>query len=370
MAANGTRTIRTLGIAAPGEMAIFSYQEGPLPDGQFRVDTLYSGLSAGTELTFFRGTNPYLRGRWDADYGVFRAGEAGRDFPIETLGYMEVGRVTASRARGVSEGLVVAAVYGHRTGHTIDPTTAFFLELPRDLDPLLGVYVAQMGPIAANGVLHAAADLLGPTVTTLGDGVRGRHVLVVGGGVVGLLTALFARQHGAAAVLIADQIPERLAAAAGLGLEPLDARAEEAWEICKGRWRHGPGDRGADVAFQCSGVAAGLQSTLKSLRPQGTVIDMAFYQGGLPEVRLGEEFHHNGLAIRCAQIARVPSGLSRAWGRRRLALETLALLRDHGAAIRRHVITDIVPFNDAPAFVADLAIGRRGAIQAVFQMAE
>ncbi|SDY91800.1 hypothetical protein SAMN05661080_05013 [Modestobacter sp. DSM 44400] len=58
------RTVRTLGIAGPGRPAFFSYTEPPPEDGQFRVDTVYTGLSAGTELTFVKGTNPYLRASW------------------------------------------------------------------------------------------------------------------------------------------------------------------------------------------------------------------------------------------------------------------------------------------------------------------
>ena len=68
------------------------------------------------------------------------------------------------------------------------------------------------------------------------------------------------------------------------------------------------GDRGADVVFQCRGQASALATALRILRPQGTVIDLAFYPGGCDEVRLGEEFHHNGLSVRCAQIGRVPRG--------------------------------------------------------------
>ena len=52
--------------------------------------------------------------------------------------------------------------YGHRTGYVADPLQDRFVELPDDLDPLLGIYVAHMGPICANGLLHAAADLHGP----------------------------------------------------------------------------------------------------------------------------------------------------------------------------------------------------------------
>ena len=73
----------------------------------------------------------------------------------------------------------------------------------------------------------------------------------------------------------------------------------------KERWQTGDsGDRGADVAFQCSASGALLQLALESLRPQCTVIDLGFYQGGAPEVRFGEVFHHNGLRHVCAQIRR------------------------------------------------------------------
>ena len=122
------------------------------------------------------------------------------------------------------------------------------------------------------------------------------------------------------------------------------------------------------MVFQCRGQAAELQTALRSLRPQGTVIDLAFYQGGAPEVRLGEEFHHNGLAIRCAQIGRVPRGLSHIWNRGRLARETIELLRTHGPLVRKHLITDVVSLEDAPALLAALAARKRHAIQAVFEV--
>lgn len=349
-------------------MYLFSYTEGPLPDGHFRLDTLFTGFSAGTELTFFKGTNPYLHARWDESFGVFRAGEPGVGFPMPFLGYMEVGRVCQSRAASVAVGEVVAMTYGHKTGHTADPLVEFFVPVPPEVDPLLGIYAAQMGPICANGLLHAAYDAVGAGVRTLADGVRGRCVLVTGAGVVGLLTALFAKHHGAASVAVADRTSARLSAAEALGLETLDERKDEVWQVCKERWGRGPGDRGVDIVFQCRGQPESLQIALRALRPQGTVIDLAFYQGGAENVRLGEEFHHNGLSIRCAQIGRVPRGLGYDWDRQRLARETLELLRAHGSAIKQHMITDVVPFEDAPSFVAELAGRRRHAIQAVFQV--
>ena len=95
----GHRHVRSLGIERPHHAYIHGYDEGPPNDGQVRLDTLYSGFSAGTELTFYKGTNPYLHSRWDEGRGVFQPGEAGLHYPVPFLGYMEVARVAESRAR-------------------------------------------------------------------------------------------------------------------------------------------------------------------------------------------------------------------------------------------------------------------------------
>ena len=359
------RTIRSLGVLAPGEPSFFDEPEAPLEDGCFRLETLWSGLSAGTELSFVKGTNPYLHAAWDERLGVFRHDRPATGYPVRSMGYMEVGRVTESRTDAARPGELIAMAYGHRTGRTVDPLSDRFVPLPDDLDPLLGVYVAHMGPICANGLLHAAAELAGQPLT-LGDGVRGRNLLVVGAGVVGLLTALLARHHGAAEVVVADATPARREAARALGLDAVDAK--EAWLRVKERWRHGPADCGADLAFQCRGRTEALVTAFKALRPQATVIDLAFYQEDAAGLRLGEEFHHNGLTLRCAQIGRVPRGLSQVWDRRRLAVETIGLLRAHGDAIRRHLVSDVVPFEQAPGFLRDLAARRRHTLQAVFAL--
>ena len=359
------RSCTSLGVRAPGEPALLELEGPPLEAGGVAVETLFSGFSAGTELSYVKGTDPALGARRDPELGVFVPGRGSRRYPIPVMGYMEVARITESRRPDLPEGTVVAAAYGHRSRHVL-AASDLVVAVPVDLDPLLGIYLAQMGPICANGLLHAAAEFHGHRVATLGDGVRDRTVLVTGGGVVGLLTALFALHHEARDVALVDPDPRRLAVAQGLGIETIDERSAEPWRWCKERWRHGPGDRGADVVFQCRGRAAVLHEALRSLRPQGVVIDLAFYQGGAPELRLGEEFHHNGLTIRCAQIARVPRGLTGEWDRGRLAQETAQLLAAHRETVRQHLITDVVPVQQGPAIVLALARRERSAVQIVF----
>jgi threonine dehydrogenase-like Zn-dependent dehydrogenase len=356
---------RAVGIAAPGRAALLDVDLRPMADGRFQVGTRYSGVSAGTELTFLKGTNPFLSGGWDAELGVFRRDRAAAGYPIRRLGYMEVGEVQESRVAGVAEGSTVAMAYGHRDAYVADGAEDRWTVLPEWLDPLLGVFVAHMGPICANGLLHAAADRRGGDVRSLRDGVEGRRVLVFGGGTVGLLLARMARHHGAAEVGLVDRTPERLAAARALGCWAVDADDGPPWQAVKDRWRAEDGSRGADVVFQCRGLPAALAEALRCLRPQRSVIDLAFYPGGAPELRLGEEFHHNGLTIRCAQIGRVPCGLAATWDRRRLSRETIAVLQTCGDEIGRHVVTDMVAFEDGPALLHDVAQRRRHVIQAV-----
>lgn len=364
----GHRLVRSLGVEAPGRAYFFEYEEGPPADGQVRLDTLYTGLSAGTELTFLKNTNPYFRSRLDGSRGVFIENEPELHYPVPFLGYMEVARVSESRADGFSGGAIVASAYGHKSGHTADPCHDVLTFLPESLDPLLGIFVAQMGPICANGILHADAEAFGSNVPFLGAGVSGRPVIVTGAGTVGLMTALFARSFGASDVIITDPSDFRRGKAEAMGLTAMTE--EQAWQHAKARWHDGAMGRGADLVFQTRAHAGSLHTALKALRPQGTVIDLAFYQGGADQLQLGEEFHHNGLNIRCAQINRVPRGLAPLWDRRRLARATVDLLILEGQAIREHMITRVEAIEDAPAFLADLIDNRPDFLQIVFKVGE
>lgn len=359
---------RNMVVAAPGDLQIVKEELPEVPEGGLLLETVASGLSAGTELTFLKGDNPALHAPMDPELGLFvpaTEGEREQAYPVTRLGYMEVGRVVESRTPAFAEGTLVATPYGHATHHVSDPVREHVVPLPEDLDPLLGVYVAHLGPICANGLLHAAGEATGGGVASLADGVAGRLVAVTGAGAIGLLVALLAQEHGAQEVVVIDADERRRAIAERLGFATLDLE-EDPGRVLKTRWRHGPADHGADVVFQCRGRSAALHAALRCLRPQGSLVDLAFYTGGADDLRLGEEFHHNGLRLVSAQIGRVPRGLSGSWDRRRFSAETVSLLRSRGDDVRRHIISDVVPFDDGPGLMDDLAARRRHVLSAVF----
>ena len=358
------REVRSLGVEAPFRAGMFGYDEAPAEAGQVRLDLCYTGLSAGTELTFLKGTNPYLASSWDADATMFRRDRPAVEYPVRFMGYMEVARISDSKAAGIVPGDIVATTFGHKTGHIATPAQDFLVPMPDGLDPMLGIFVAQMGPIAVNGILHADALAHPGGDAPFGAGVRGRRVSVWGGGTVGLFTALFARAAGAQDVVLAEPSAFRRGIAERLGLRALDEDAAVAeaksWGLA--------GDRGADLVFQTRARSDSLHLALCALRPQGTVIDLAFYQGGMDGLRLGEEFHHNGLRLVCAQIGRVPQGFGPAWPKLRLSQETLGLLAAHGPMIRDSMITHVVPFDEAPEFLSHLIHARPEFLQVVFAL--
>jgi threonine dehydrogenase-like Zn-dependent dehydrogenase len=80
-------------IESPGKIRFDTYEERAVEPGEVRVRTLCTGISAGTEMTIHRGSNPYAKKRWDAELKLFLSAEDDpRMYPCP-LGYEEVGRV-------------------------------------------------------------------------------------------------------------------------------------------------------------------------------------------------------------------------------------------------------------------------------------
>ena len=99
---------RALVITAPRRAEI---RPLPRPEGPLHVQTIYSGVSLGTELSYFTGTNPMLRARLDPVLGLFHPVDA-QQYPITRLGYMEVAKVEHdASALGLTPGTPVAMTY-------------------------------------------------------------------------------------------------------------------------------------------------------------------------------------------------------------------------------------------------------------------
>jgi threonine dehydrogenase-like Zn-dependent dehydrogenase len=316
----------------PGTVGFESFEDAPLGPHELRLRTLYSGISAGTELTAYRGSNPYLSKQWDTRNRLFLASEApSQPYPLSGWGYEEVGEVIEihPEVTSVKVGEIVYGTWGHRTHHILQEDYASQRIKPEGLDPILAIY-SHLGPIALNGILDANIHV-------------GETVAVFGLGVLGQLIAQLARLSGAR-VFGVDMIEKRLELARELGaieegFNPRDGfPAEQIKALTNGR--------GADVTIEVSGSTRALHEAVRATAYSARVVALGFFQGEALGLFLGEEFHHNRISLVCSQISNVDPSLSYRWDRIRL-IHTIMDLQAKGSLNLRPVITHIIPFKEA-----------------------
>jgi 2-desacetyl-2-hydroxyethyl bacteriochlorophyllide A dehydrogenase len=293
-------------------VAVAEEEDPPLGPNQVRLETWFSGISAGTELTTYRGSNPYLNKMWDPQRRLFVEGGPTVDYPMSGWGYEEVGQVVAVGADVTSPvvGDVVYGTWGHRS-HAVVPVTAIAGHvLPPQVSPVQGIFV-RVGAIALNAVLAANIHLR-------------EHVAVFGQGVIGLLATRMAALSGATVTAV-DTLPTRLALATSMGAKEIVSASHPGGAAAA---IHTLDPAGADVAIELSGNYRALHEAIRSVRPSGRVVAAGFYQGEGIGLRLGEEFHLNQVELISSQIGSVPAALKARWDRDRLERVFVGLLAD------------------------------------------
>jgi 2-desacetyl-2-hydroxyethyl bacteriochlorophyllide A dehydrogenase len=340
-------------FTAPREVSLVPCEEQPLLPGTVRVRTWFSGISAGTELTAYRGSNPYLTGTWDPKRRLFVEGEPSFRYPVEGWGYSEVGEVVevaddvTGADTGPAPGDVVHGIWGHRSDAVV-PAAAVSARVWTGQDPLSGTF-ARVGSIALNAVLAAEVRL-------------GDRVAVFGQGVIGLLATRLATLSGAEVIAV-DGLPRRLDAARAMGateVVPADAPGG-AGAVVRG-WVTG----GVDSAIELSGSVRALHEAVRSVVVDGTVVASGFYQGGAGDLRLGEEFHHNRVRIVASQISGTPLALGPRWDQPRLVATFMEQVRG-GRVDVRSLVTDVVEAADVAAVFDRLDRGDPKILQAVLR---
>ena len=309
--------------------------------GEVRVETIASAVSAGTEMLVYRGEVPQ---DLPLDLPTLRGSYA---FPIK-YGYAVAGRVldTGSNAGHLYPGDPVFVHHPHQEAFVVPATT--LVRLPDDLDPLLGVFAANLE--TALNVVHDMPLSLGETA------------LVLGAGVIGLLVARLLKMAGAGAVLVVDPLERRrkLALAAG---------ADGAFgpEGANGRVMDLTGGRGVDVAVEVSGSGAALQAAIEAVATEGTVVVASWYGTRPIALDLGGRFHRGRVSLRSSQVGRFNPELQPRWDSERRTETVIGLL---DRLDLRDLISHRLPFGRAPEAYRLLDQRPEEAVQVVFSYEE
>jgi threonine dehydrogenase-like Zn-dependent dehydrogenase len=274
------------------------------------VRTLASGISRGTEATVFAGRVP------PSQYETMRAPLMAGAFPFPVkYGYAAVGETT--------DGSRVFVLHPHQD-FFLAPA-AMCVPVPENVPTGRAVLAANM-ETALNIVWDAAP-------------LAGERMLVIGAGVVGLLTASLLSRMPAARVTVVDLDSSRAALAEKFGCGfalPDDA----------------PDDQ--EIIVHASGSEAGLRLALACAAFEARIVEASWFADAAPALPLGEAFHPRRLRLISSQVGSIAAPMrGRRTHRERLAL-ALALLADPAFDALLEPPTD---FSDLPAAMPRLLRG-------------
>ncbi len=248
------------------------------------IKTLCSGISRGTEALVFAGRVP------PSQHAAMRAPLMAGEFPFPVkYGYSAVGRDDA--------GARFFVLHPHQD--VFRAPAAMCIPVPAAVPTARAVLAANM-ETALNIVWDAAP-------------LPDERILVIGAGVVGLLTAFLLARVPATAVTVCDIDAARAPIAAAFGCAfaaPADAPRDQ------------------ELVVHASGSEAGLRLALDRAAQDARIIEASWFGDREPALPLGEAFHSRRLRIIASQVGRIaPAMRDRRSFAQRLSA-ALALLTD------------------------------------------
>jgi len=319
---------------APRKLKIENAADLPLNKNEVRTQTLYSGISHGTEMNVYRGIAPFFRRKKDPETNLFINGSDNDrwGYPIKScdegvwyMGYANVGKVIEA-GKDVSEfreGDVLFSASPHQS-QIVKPADQF-LKIPDEIKPENAVIFTNL-MTAYNGILDSNIKL-------------GDTVVVSGLGVLGQLLVQMSKMSGAFQVIGIDLFEKRLEAAIANGADrvfnPRDCK-DVALEI-----RKLTNNKGADLVIEVTGSQRALNEAIRIAAPDTTITALGWYQGQSSDLDLSEEFHHNRIGIKCSQTGGIAPEIAHMWNTGRKKQTCMQILQKLKL---NKIVTNIIPY--------------------------
>jgi 2-desacetyl-2-hydroxyethyl bacteriochlorophyllide A dehydrogenase len=319
-------TRQSVYFAAPGLVQVRE-EETPTPAAdQVLVQSLVSAISPGTELLFYRGQVP-------PDLAVDEtipalAGEV--RYPLK-YGYATVGHVVAAGV-GVDRGWL------GRTVFAFNPHESLFTA---PIDSLIQV------PPGLSSEDAAFLPNMETAVNFLMDGqpLIGERVVVLGQGVVGLLTTGLLAQFPLAALLTLDYCSQRRERSLALGAHAsLDAVRPDLPALVSATWGQQQSPAGADLVYELSGNPDALNLAIELAGFDARVVVGSWYGHKRCDLALGGRFHRSRIRLISSQVSAISPQWSGRWHQARRFEVAWQMIRRLKPA---HLITHRLPVSEA-----------------------
>lgn len=275
-------------------------QDIPKPKAdELLVANRLSAISAGTEMLVFKGHFP-------ADMALdekIPSLSQPFQYPLK-YGYSCVGEVIATGARPTADWM-------GRQVFAFHPHESHFIARPEDVIPL------PDGVPVEDAVFLAGMET---AVNVVMDGrpMLGERVIVLGLGVIGLLTTAVLSRFPLGILIGVDRMPLRREAGAELGADIiLSGNEDNAADTLSSALASPDGDGRADLIFELSGDPDALNTALDWSGYQTRLVIGSWYGTKPATVALGGRFHRNRIAMTSSQVSTVAPALSGRWTHKR-----------------------------------------------------
>jgi threonine dehydrogenase-like Zn-dependent dehydrogenase len=328
---------RLMFASSPPKVELESF-EVPVPRGrQLLIRNSRTQVSVGSEFNFLR-FGPKA-------YGLPEG------LPRANIGYMAVGKIIAMGPEvvGYAIGDRVVTSSGHASHSLVEVSpTAAIDPVPEGVsDDVAGF--AALGDVALHSVRRAKLQI-------------DQSAAIFGMGIVGQLVLQLARISGAHPLIAVDLVDERLKLARKSGATHVINASRE--DVVK-RVHEITSGAGAEAVFHCATAAGILQSLMECAADRGTVV-LTGSPPGNATIRLKEELLRKELVV----TGTYESGLNEGhvywrWTRQRNRRACLRLMAA-GALDLRHLLTHVMPAEEAPAMYERMLRDSNGYVGVAF----
>lgn len=296
---------------APYEVTAVEESVPEVTENTVLVKTACSAISPGTEMLVYRGQWP--DGLPVDDSIPALAGKFA--YPLN-YGYACVGEVVETGASVDRNwlGKLVFSFNPHRSFFVA--ATDHLIEIPPELSSEDAAFLPNM-ETAVSFVMDGRPAI-------------GEQVVVLGQGIVGLLTAGLLAEFPLQTLVTLDKYQLRREISSTLGASPIDPEDPEVLLKIRRMLGAEQSQAGADLVYELSGNPAALDMAISAAGFSGRIVVGSWYGGKKSAVDLGGRFHRSRLKFISSQVSTLAPEFTGLWTKSRrlgFALKMLQKLR-------------------------------------------
>ncbi len=282
-------TAKSLFFIAPRKLEVRETPLPPLKADEALVETICSAVSAGTEMLVYRGQFPQLTDAHDAVSSELQ-------YPL-AYGYACVGRIrdVGKLADRDMAGRLVFAFHPHASSFIIPLSSV--IPIPHSVSPENACFLPNM-ETAVNLVQDGAP-------------IIGERVLVLGQGVVGLLTASLLSEFPLECLVTVDRYTLRREASGKIN-KIVSLNSSEIQEHLSAYTQNK-----FDLTFELTGSPSALNAAIEHTAFSGRIVIGSWYGQKRAEIDLGGVFHRSRIKLVSSQVSTISPELSGRWDKAR-----------------------------------------------------